>query len=122
MDSGVGIDNQGFMTDSEGNLLFDYNIEMEDEGVFAQASSIMGCSRCSYPWLKGVNLCRIKRFIYTWENIWKHLYTDINPTISKGMYNANAIAKYIETPGSEAWLWMLNGDRVNQMSRWITNS
>ena len=39
MDSGVGIDNQGFMTDSEGNLLFDYNIEMEDEGVFAQASS-----------------------------------------------------------------------------------
>ena len=22
---------------------------------------------------------------------------------------------------SEAWLWMLNGDRVNQMSRWITN-
>ena len=37
------------------------------------------------------------------------------------MYNANAIAKYIEIPGSSSWLWMLNGDRVNQMKRWLTN-
>ena len=37
------------------------------------------------------------------------------------MYNANAIAKYIEIAGSSDWLWMLNGDRANQMKRWITN-
>ena len=122
LDSGIGIDNQAFMTDSEGNLIFDYNIEMEDKHVFAQASSkLWDAIVAAYPNELKSTYAELRGSIYTWENIWKSFYTDHISKISKGMYNANAIAKYIETPGSDAWLWMLNGDRVNQMSRWIRN-
>ena len=101
MDSGVGIDNQGFMTDSEGNLLFDYNIEMEDEGVFAQASSkLWDGIVIAYPETLKSTYAALRSSVYTWNNIWKHIYTDQIATISKAMYNANAIAKYIEIPGS----------------------
>ena len=122
LDSGVGIDNQGFMTDSEGNLLFDYNIEMEDEGVFAQASSkLWDAVIAAYPEDIKTTYAELRSNIYTFANIWKYLYTEQIATISKGMYNANAIRKYIETPGSDQYLWMLNGDRIDQMSRWIIN-
>ena len=95
---------------------------MEDEGVFAQASSkLWDAVVIAYPETLKSTYAALRGSVYTWDNIWKHIYTDQIATISKAMYNANAIAKYIEIPGSASWLWMLNGDRVNQMKRWLTN-
>ena len=121
MDSAIGIDNQGRMRDSEGNLLFDYNIELEDQGAFAQADSklweaIIAC----YPNEIKTTYEELRGGIYTWNNIWTH-FMDYIKTISKAMYNAHAIQRYIEAPGANDWLQMMNGDRINQMNRWLVN-
>jgi hypothetical protein len=121
MDSGVGIDNQGRMRDSEGNLLFDYNIELEDQGAFAQASSKLweAIIKC-YPQEIKDTYAELRGGVFSWNHIWGTFIDYIN-SISKGMYNAHAIQRYIEAHGSDQWLHMLNGDRVNQMHRWISN-
>ena len=65
---------------------------MEDEGVFAQASSkLWDAVVIAYPDTLKSTYASFKR-LYTWENIWKHIYDTKFATISKAMYNANAIA------------------------------
>ena len=121
MDSVMGIDNQGRMRDSEGNLLFDYNMEMEDVGVFAQADSKLweGMFKC-FPEEIKATYAELRNGVFAWDNVWGEI-TDYIGTISKSLYNAHAIQRYIEAPGANDWLWMMNGDRLNQMNRWLSN-
>ena len=120
MDSVLGIDNQGRMRDSEGNLLFDYNMEMEDVGVFAQAESKLweGIFKCFNDEIIEY-YGELRQNLFSYDNIWKAL-SDYIGTVSKGMYNAHAIQRYLDADGASDWYWMMNGDRLNQINRWIT--
>ena len=122
MDSCIGIDNQGRMLDGEGNLLYDYDIELEDQGAFAQAESKLWRLLIDmFPEKIKETYQNMRNDTLTYQNIMYYLYDEQIAKMSKMLYNMNARTKYIDTAGSEHWLWMLNGRRWEQMQRWMTN-
>ena len=122
LDTCLGIDNTGRMLDETKTILrYDYDIELEDQNAFAQAQSrLWDVVQELFPAEIEQTYAEMRTSSFTFNNIWKHLNEYQVSKISKSMYNANAVTKYIEALGSEDWLWMLHGDRVNQIRRWIT--
>ena len=121
MDTAFGIDNQGRMVREDGTLMYDYDIELEDQGAYAQADSKL--------WELMISLfsseirdayASLRNTIFRYDNIMYYIYTEQIQRISKTLYNENAIFKYVMFPGSEPWLFMLNGDRYEQIQRWLT--
>ena len=109
------------MVSADGTVIYDYDIELED-AVFAQASSrLWEVLTTFFKTELEAKYASMRDTSFTFENIWSYLYDEQISKFSKAMYNSNALAKYVEAPGAEDWLWMLNGDRINQMKRWITN-
>ena len=123
LDTCVGLDNTGHMLEADGvTPKYDYDIELVDEGAFAQAESrLWNVINELFAEEVANYYATLRTGAFSFETLWHYLYDLQISKFSKGMYNANAIRKYIEAPGAENWLHMLHGDRVDQMSRWLNN-
>jgi hypothetical protein len=124
LDTAVGIDNAGKFLDEEGNLRYEYDIELEDEYVYAQAESKL--------WDLVLNYCmddireyyRQLRFtLFSEESIRYYFYDTHIRLISKMLYNLSHRFKYIENqpnmPDVSYYGYMLRGDRWEQIQRWM---
>ena len=101
---------------------YDYDIELVDEGAFAQAQSrLWDVINELFAEEVADYYATLRTGAFSYDTLWHYLYDEQIAKIAKGMYNANAIRKYIKAPGAEQYLHMLHGDRITQMSRWLSN-
>lgn len=124
LDTCIGIDNSGHMLNEHGEPIYDYDIELSDDGAFAQAKSRIWDTVLAFfgPEVAAFYAKLRTDGVFTMENIFdKHLVGYQISQISKALYNENAEFKYVETEGSEQWAYVLKGDRYHQLQRWLSN-
>lgn len=122
LDTAIGLDNEGRILDANGDLIYDYNIELEEGEGFAQANSkfwkvfttlFVNEIKTEYQHIR-VNY-------FTDETIRKSFFDDHIYLIGRSIYNNSNFLKYIATPGSEEWEYMMNGSRELQIKSWVSN-
>ena len=96
LDTCLGIDNTGHMLDTDGvTPKYDYDIELVDEGAFAQAESRLWdvINELFAEEVKQI-YANLRTGAFSYENICKYLYDEQIAKFSKGMYNANLLGEH----------------------------